>query len=175
MLLCKISYWWRSFVNKKNGIIFCEQISWITRSTKWVRLAKCTWSCYNYELANTPDWYRRREIAEVSIVRIKHYCGRDEASFTGNLLSFSRCWENAKKLYEKAETEEASHRFHSCWRPRLEWGYIFIVKSPCAITCSLLINRVYIFPIYCTYVLFRSLGITLVFKHLRWRSWVGRY
>ena len=29
----------------KYGIIFCEQMSWITRSTKWVRLAKCTWSC----------------------------------------------------------------------------------------------------------------------------------
>ena len=26
-------------------LIFCEQIQWITRSTKWVRLAKCTWSC----------------------------------------------------------------------------------------------------------------------------------
>ena len=23
----------------KDGIIFCEQMSWITRSTKWVRLA----------------------------------------------------------------------------------------------------------------------------------------
>ena len=33
----------------KYGIIFCEQISWITRSTKWVRLAKCTWSCLSYQ------------------------------------------------------------------------------------------------------------------------------
>ena len=32
----------------KYGIIFCEQMSWITRSTKWVRRAKCTWSCYLY-------------------------------------------------------------------------------------------------------------------------------
>ena len=31
----------------KYGIIFCEQMSWITRSTKWVRRAKCTWSCFN--------------------------------------------------------------------------------------------------------------------------------
>ena len=73
-----------------------------------------SYAFYNYELANTPDWNRRGEIAQLRIVRIKHCCGRDEASFTGNLLSFSRCWENAKKLYEKAETEEASHRFHSC-------------------------------------------------------------
>ena len=34
---------------QKYGIIFCEQISWITRSSKWVRLAKCTWSC-NYNV-----------------------------------------------------------------------------------------------------------------------------
>ena len=104
-----------------------------------------SYTFYNYEQANTPDWNRRGEIAQMRIVWIKHYCGRDEASFSGNLLSFSQCWENASKFYEKAETEEASHRFHSCWRPRLEWGYIFIVKSPCTITCSLLINRVYIF------------------------------
>ena len=31
---------------KKYGIMFCERISWITRSTKWVRLVKCTWSCF---------------------------------------------------------------------------------------------------------------------------------
>ena len=42
-------------LSKKYGIIFCEQISWITRSTKWVRLAKCTWSCSASSDSNNVD------------------------------------------------------------------------------------------------------------------------
>ena len=56
----------------KYGIIFCEQISWITRSTKWVRLAKCTWSCFEVTYWRLPSTIINCCILTKSWLQIAH-------------------------------------------------------------------------------------------------------
>ena len=65
-----------------------------------------SYTFYNYEQANTPDWNRRGEIAQMRIVRIKHYCGRDEASFTGNLLSFPDAGRTRQSFMKKLKQKK---------------------------------------------------------------------